>query len=301
MNFSVLGLIAVTLILFLRCDGAGCKLSDKKLKRKIRTFGKKCLAKGFSSIFYGCVTKGSNNLKKRQMKKCNKLNLHLINCDYSCLKPVDGGWSVFRDWSVCSAKCGGGTQTRTKTCTNPAPVDGGADCQGDAEETRPCNPDVCLKPLDGEWSVFGDWSVCSAKCGGGTQTRTKTCTNPAPVDGGADCQGDAEETIPCNPDACPPVVEDLGCWKDTGNRAIQPLDGKYPTLKDSYWTRADAYAKCLAVTMNLGYKVFSLQHGGWCASARDAEITYKKYGRSYVCKSDGKGGVWANQVYKITN
>ena len=49
MNFSVLGLIAVTLALILSCDGAWCKLSDKKLKRKGNIFTKKCLNKGFSS------------------------------------------------------------------------------------------------------------------------------------------------------------------------------------------------------------------------------------------------------------
>ena len=37
-------------------------------------------------------------------------------------------------------RCGGGTQTRTKTCTHPAPAYGGADCVGEAEtETQTCN------------------------------------------------------------------------------------------------------------------------------------------------------------------
>jgi len=50
--------------------------------------------------------------------------------------PVNGGWS---NWSECSAKCGGGTQTRT--CTNPSPQHGGADCVGDANRT--CNAQSC--------------------------------------------------------------------------------------------------------------------------------------------------------------
>ena len=60
-----------------------------------------------------------------------------------CLKSA--GWSQFDDWSSCSAECGGGTQTRIRTCLNPAPVDGGADCQGDPEETRACNTDDCVQ------------------------------------------------------------------------------------------------------------------------------------------------------------
>ena len=56
---------------------------------------------------------------------------------------VDGGYSDFGDWSVCSAECGGGIQTRTRTCTNPAPAHGGADCVGDSTETRECNTQAC--------------------------------------------------------------------------------------------------------------------------------------------------------------
>ncbi len=56
-------------------------------------------------------------------------------CGWDCC-PVDGGWS---DWSVCSVQCGGGTQSRT--CTNPAPSCGGADCAGDS--TMECNTQAC--------------------------------------------------------------------------------------------------------------------------------------------------------------
>ena len=48
-----------------------------------------------------------------------------------------------------------------------------------------------------------------------------------------------------------------------------------------------------------GYQVFALQAGGWCASSSTALETYKKYGPSSNCASDGEGGGWANQVYLI--
>ena len=82
--------------------------------------------------------------------------------------------------------------------------------------------------------------------------------------------------------------------------AIQPIEGKHSLLKDSSESRTDAYEKCLKATLSFGYKVFAIQHGGWCASAADAEDTYNKYGESNACPEDGEGGRSANQVYKIT-
>ena len=57
---------------------------------------------------------------------------------------VDGGYSDFGEWSECSALCKGGIQTRTRTCTQPAPANGGADCVGEASESKPCNEnEIC--------------------------------------------------------------------------------------------------------------------------------------------------------------
>ena len=42
-----------------------------------------------------------------------------------------------------------------------------------------------------------------------------------------------------------------------------------------------------------------MQNGGWCAASFRAAMTFDKYGNSTACKSDGEGGLWANQVYVI--
>merc|ERR1719333_1569748 len=73
-------------------------------------------------------------------------------------------------------------------------------------------------------------------------------------------------------------VEDLGCWKDTGNRAIPTIEGQDPLLMDSYHSRTNAKEKCLQATLKLGYEIFALQNGGWCATSATAHDTYKKYG-----------------------
>ncbi|CAH1240008.1 SVEP1 [Branchiostoma lanceolatum] len=91
----------------------------------------------------------------------------------------------------------------------------------------------------------------------------------------------------------------LGCWKDTGNRAIPPLEGKDPRLDNQYRRRHNPIEKCYQVAKDRGYHVFAIQHGGWCASSATARDTYQKYGPSNNCEADGEGGGWANQVYEI--
>lgn len=63
---------------------------------------------------------------------------------------VNGGWSGWGDWGVCSVTCGAGQQEHTRTCTNPPPSNGGAQCSGPSKETRPCNKGPCPgKSLNG--------------------------------------------------------------------------------------------------------------------------------------------------------
>ncbi|XP_072016215.1 uncharacterized protein [Amphiura filiformis] len=95
-------------------------------------------------------------------------------------------WSAFSAWSPCSQSCGGGTKTRTMTCS-----DNGA-CSGSSSESEDCKTQIC--PY---WSAFTAWSSCSQSCGGGTRTRTRTCS-----DSGA-CSGSSSESEGCNTQICP--------------------------------------------------------------------------------------------------
>ncbi|XP_050391275.1 netrin receptor UNC5C isoform X5 [Patella vulgata] len=56
--------------------------------------------------------------------------------------------------------------------------------------------------VNGAWSTWSQWTECSAKCGKGTQRRTRTCTDPAPLNGGASCAGEAVNRIACT-SICP--------------------------------------------------------------------------------------------------
>ncbi|XP_067022316.1 A disintegrin and metalloproteinase with thrombospondin motifs adt-1-like isoform X5 [Acropora muricata] len=127
--------------------------------------------------------------------------------------PVNGKWTVWGFWSKCSKTCGGGKQDRSRACTNPPPAHGGAQCTGPNIESRSCNQNPC--PVNGNWTLWGLWNKCSKTCGGGTQGRSRTCTNPPPAHGGAQCTGPSSESRLCNQNPCP-VDGRWSLWKPWG-------------------------------------------------------------------------------------
>lgn len=58
---------------------------------------------------------------------------------------VNGGVREWNEWSKCSKTCGRGKKTRTRTCTNPTPSHGGANCKEELSEWQYCNPDSCRR------------------------------------------------------------------------------------------------------------------------------------------------------------
>ncbi|EKE05814.1 MAG: hypothetical protein ACD_19C00176G0036 [uncultured bacterium] len=70
----------------------------------------------------------------------------------SANKKVDGGWSA---WSTPSSLCGY-TGTQTRTCTNPAPQNGGADCVGPSTQNYTNPPCSWWQVKDGDVTTDGD-------------------------------------------------------------------------------------------------------------------------------------------------
>ena len=58
---------------------------------------------------------------------------------------VHGDWGNWNAWGACTVTCLGGTQTRDRACDNPAPVHGGNDCDGNNDESQPCNTGPCRR------------------------------------------------------------------------------------------------------------------------------------------------------------
>merc|ERR1719250_454952 len=55
---------------------------------------------------------------------------------------------------------------------------------------------------DGNWGEWGQWEKCSKVCGGGTQTRRRSCNDPSPDNGGDNCPGKSSQTQSCNTKCC---------------------------------------------------------------------------------------------------
>ncbi|XP_067654600.1 SCO-spondin-like isoform X2 [Haliotis asinina] len=141
---------------------------------------------------------------------------------------VNGNWGDWSPWSgpSCPATCGPTARrdvTRSRTCTNPAPSNGGSTCPGQSSQTesQECGPSSCGTPVNGNWAEWSQWigPPCPATCGPTARrnvTRSRTCTNPAPSNGGSTCPGvdSGIQTEQCGSATCGGVVSEWGNWNN---------------------------------------------------------------------------------------
>ncbi|XP_076280756.1 netrin receptor UNC5C [Lasioglossum baleicum] len=116
---------------------------------------------------------------------------------------VNGGWSSWSGWSECSTRCGRGVQKRTRTCSNPMPINGGQSCPGPATQRVECNPSC--PAVDGRWSSWSSWSACGPDC---SRVRRRSCNDPPASNGGRSCQGKDIIVESCSADRCNALGQD---------------------------------------------------------------------------------------------
>ncbi|CAC5422941.1 HMCN [Mytilus coruscus] len=133
----------------------------------------------------------------------------LLCAESNC--PVNGDWSEWQVWSVCSSSCGSGNRKRTRLCDNPPPSYGGRFCNGNTLDLDSCNINEC--PVDGNWSGWSSWNICSATCDGGIQDRNRKCDAPQPSNGGLYCNGTPIESRPCHNLYCK-IDGQWGTWQE---------------------------------------------------------------------------------------
>ncbi|CAB1461008.1 unnamed protein product, partial [Pleuronectes platessa] len=107
---------------------------------------------------------------------CLGISVEVANCSRN------GAWTPWTLWSPCSTSCGIGFQVRQRSCSNPTPRHGGRVCVGQNREERYCNEHLPCPPHV-YWSAWSAWDRCNVPCGGGVQSRRRTCEN------GNDCPG----------------------------------------------------------------------------------------------------------------
>ncbi|XP_065653612.1 uncharacterized protein LOC136080636 [Hydra vulgaris] len=117
--------------------------------------------------------------------------------------PVHGGWG---EWirSTCSKTCNGGIVKIYRTCDSPIPAYYGQNCLGISSYTEDCSDDI-ICPVNGNWSEWSQWSICTQPCGGGVTTRYRVCSNPTPKYGGMLCYGDNTRAEACPLKGCKTV------------------------------------------------------------------------------------------------
>ncbi|XP_052235909.1 uncharacterized protein LOC127847794 isoform X3 [Dreissena polymorpha] len=155
---------------------------------------------------------------------CADIHHAKITCPKFCglCQLVDGNWAAWANWSSCSVTCEDGKQTRTRTCTNPQPSNGGLNCTGPASDTKLCTKQLCP---DGGWSSWGSWQSCSVTCGGGLKLRSRTCTSPSPSAYGKACEGNFEAFAVCVNTPCYAVA-----FNAHGHNVLSNFVNAFPTV-----------------------------------------------------------------------
>ncbi|XP_048580774.1 uncharacterized protein LOC5507168 isoform X2 [Nematostella vectensis] len=233
--------------------------------------------------------------------------------------PVNGEWSDFSKWSTCSKSCGGGIMSRTRTCSNPKPAHGGKECEGDAKETKACGISPC--PVNGGWSDFSKWSSCTKSCGGGIMSRTRTCTNPKPANGGQECKGDETETKACGTKKCEGGFESSSIIGDEDEYMkdllsfLKPVQqsptswwGNCYTASRDGWEAKTFHQKCdgkgpTVTIVRVGKNIF----GGYSDNSWTSSNKYMKSGKAFLYtlynprgyKPEKLPGTSSNNVHSI--
>ncbi|KAH3879960.1 hypothetical protein DPMN_003871 [Dreissena polymorpha] len=70
---------------------------------------------------------------------------NILYYEFFFSKSVNGSWSDWTAWSVCSVTCGIGSHYRNRSCDNPAPAYGRVNCPGSDNENGICTQKTLSK------------------------------------------------------------------------------------------------------------------------------------------------------------
>jgi len=116
---------------------------------------------------------------------------------------TDCQFSDWSGWGTCTATCGGGQITRSRSVQRHA-QGYGAGCNGGLEEVRACSTPACLTKQDCQYSPWSGWTACSHSCGGGMHSRTRQIQQHHKGYGEPCNQADLSEVEACGDAPCHP-------------------------------------------------------------------------------------------------
>ena len=83
-----------------------------------------------------------------------RTHTHTLTCrgvTLFCVSSVDSApWYDWSSWSQCTVSCGGGEQSRTRSCQTPP-------CTGLKRQSKTCNTQVCLGKSQGNFTHRCAW------------------------------------------------------------------------------------------------------------------------------------------------
>ena len=197
---------------------------------------------------YEGVTYPADEVITKECETCT-CESGLMNCTPIPCDCVVGEWGV---WGECDKPCDGGEKHRyrevvagikgpdcpplndTELCNQEPCVDYCEDLDGNLYQKSEivnqtecrecmCNENLVIEcysrpgsDINGGWRPWTEFGSCSSTCDGGVKRRTRLCDSPLPACNGAECEGDAYETEPCN--------EGVPCVTTTGPTPTTPSD-----------------------------------------------------------------------------
>jgi len=172
-----------------------------------------CVQAGWGDYSTCTKTCGTGGQKYRQNpitthpkhggQECDKIE-EVASCNggvtYCPIDCVEGSWTQ-DNGGACSADCGGGSITYTRSPATSTAF-GGKAC-GASTKSEECNAHPC--PINCEYypSAYGAWGECTASCGGGKRYRHRSISQNGLFNGTACDLDSLEQEETCSPDACP--------------------------------------------------------------------------------------------------
>ena len=83
-------------------------------------------------------------------------------------------------------------RSRSRSCNNPSPSNGGRGCQGYDTYLYRCSGGSCPSSSTGQWGSWSSWTTCGSNC---MRSRSRSCN-------GSGCQGYATYAYSCSGGSC---------------------------------------------------------------------------------------------------